>query len=175
MSSGDLTRRVPGEPSSGASAPPSSSGPDGAARTIDLVGAGLEDPATPEPPPERRAELRLPSEARSLRLARLVVAGVAADLGFTVDEVEDLRVAVDEACGAVMSSAPSGAGGHLHLVVDHSATPGAPRIEVATWSDPVVPPLVDAVPALLLEHTTDGWSATDGRLRFWRTGAVTRG
>lgn len=41
-------------------------------------------------------QLILPAEAGSVRLARLVAAGVATDAGFSIDDTEDLRVAVSE-------------------------------------------------------------------------------
>ena len=55
---------------------------------------------------ERDGELRtggdvrlvVPAAAEYLRLVRLTAAGMASRLGFTFDEVEDLRIAVDELC-----------------------------------------------------------------------------
>lgn len=47
-------------------------------------------------------ELTLPADARLVRLARLVASGVATAAGFDVEEVEDLRIAVDELCGALV-------------------------------------------------------------------------
>ena len=41
-------------------------------------------------------ELVLPADTRLVRVARLVASGVATAAGFDVDEVEDLRIAVDE-------------------------------------------------------------------------------
>jgi serine/threonine-protein kinase RsbW len=40
--------------------------------------------------------LSVPAESRYVRLVRLAAAGVATDAGFDVDDVEDLRVAVNE-------------------------------------------------------------------------------
>ena len=40
--------------------------------------------------------LTLPAEPGSVRLARLVAAGVAADAGLSIDDTEDLRIAVSE-------------------------------------------------------------------------------
>jgi serine/threonine-protein kinase RsbW len=53
-------------------------------------------------------KLEFPSTTMHLRLARLVGAGVAADAGFGVDAVEELRIAVDEACAILVESAPEG-------------------------------------------------------------------
>ena len=54
----------------------------------------------------RPVQLVIPASARYLRLARLTAAGLAGDLGFPVDAIEDLRVAVDELCAAIISGAP---------------------------------------------------------------------
>jgi hypothetical protein len=172
MSSGDLTARGDGRTSARTADPP----PDAVARAEEgPVRLSLVDLRSGEPDPSAaapRAELRIPAEPRSLRLARLVVAGVAAELGFTVDQVEDVRVAVDEACGAVLAHDAGGDGRTLLLAVDVVTGDGPCVLRVSTWSDPAGSPVVDAVPALLLEHTTDRWEVADGRLTFWRAGGT---
>jgi serine/threonine-protein kinase RsbW len=60
-------------------------------------------------------ELSLPADARLVRLARLVASGVATAAGFDVEEVEDLRIAVDELCGALVEG---GNGEPLELVFE---------------------------------------------------------
>jgi len=47
---------------------------------------------------EEEVRRRIPAEPGFLRLARLTAAAVASRMGFTFDEVEDLRIAVDELC-----------------------------------------------------------------------------
>jgi len=42
--------------------------------------------------------LALPATPEFLRLARVTATGLASRLGFTYDEVEDLRLAIDELC-----------------------------------------------------------------------------
>jgi hypothetical protein len=44
----------------------------------------------------RPVRLTIPAEPDSVRLARLVAAGVAADAGLSIDDTEDLRIAVSE-------------------------------------------------------------------------------
>ena len=44
----------------------------------------------------RHAELRLPADPRLLRVARVAAASMAAELPFTLQDIEDLRIAVDE-------------------------------------------------------------------------------
>jgi serine/threonine-protein kinase RsbW len=43
-------------------------------------------------------ELTVPAESVYLAVVRTATAGLAARLGYSLDEVEDLRIAVDEAC-----------------------------------------------------------------------------
>jgi len=47
-------------------------------------------------------ELTIPPDPRLLRLVRLVASGLASTAGFTVDELDDLRIAVDEAVSALL-------------------------------------------------------------------------
>lgn len=48
--------------------------------------------------------LTLPATPQLMRVARLTAAGLASRLGFSLDEVEDLKIAVDELCFALVGS-----------------------------------------------------------------------
>src|SRR5688572_8288530 len=50
-------------------------------------------------------QLIVPAEAGSARLARLVAAALATDADFTIDETEDLRVAVSELVALLVEGA----------------------------------------------------------------------
>jgi serine/threonine-protein kinase RsbW len=52
-----------------------------------------------------RVELRIPADGAYLSVLRTATAGVAARLDFTVDDIDDLRMAVDEACGLLLAQA----------------------------------------------------------------------
>jgi serine/threonine-protein kinase RsbW len=52
--------------------------------------------------------VRLPAEGAYLSVLRTATAGLAARLDFTLDEIEDLRIAVDEACAMLLSQAVPG-------------------------------------------------------------------
>lgn len=50
-------------------------------------------------------ELRLPADGGYVAVLRTATAGLAARLDFALDEVEDLRIAVDEACALLLAQA----------------------------------------------------------------------
>jgi serine/threonine-protein kinase RsbW len=52
--------------------------------------------------------VRLPAEGAYLSVLRTATAGLAARLDFTLDEIEDLRIAVDEACAMLLGQAIPG-------------------------------------------------------------------
>jgi serine/threonine-protein kinase RsbW len=52
--------------------------------------------------------VRLPAEGAYLSVLRTATAGLAARLDFTLDEIEDLRIAVDEACAMLVRQALPG-------------------------------------------------------------------
>jgi serine/threonine-protein kinase RsbW len=49
--------------------------------------------------------IKLPAEGAYLSVLRTATAGLAARLDFTLDEIEDLRIAVDEACAMLLAQA----------------------------------------------------------------------
>lgn len=49
--------------------------------------------------------LEVPASPEFLRMARMMAAGVASRLGFTYEEVEDLRIAIDELCYSLVGRA----------------------------------------------------------------------
>ncbi len=81
-------------------------------------------------------ELRLPAENAYVSVLRMTTAGLAARLDFTLDDIEDLRMAVGEACALVLDGAnPDG-----QLRVGFELTEGSMRVTVsADSSRPGVP------------------------------------
>lgn len=65
---------------------------------------------------EARDEVRLvvPARPEFLRLARVTAAGLAGRLGFSYDEIEDLRLAIDELCFGL--TGPHGRHGTVELL-----------------------------------------------------------
>ena len=55
-----------------------------------------------------RVKVCMPAEGAYLSVLRTATAGLAARLDFTLDEIEDLRIAVDEACAMLLVQAVPG-------------------------------------------------------------------
>ena len=98
--------------------------------------------------------LVLPAAPEYARVARLAVAGLATRLGFSYDDVEDLRIAVGEVCSIL---AADDTGGRLTLLyrlhpavleVEASTQGGGPPLKVAELSDQILDAVVD-------EHAID--------------------
>ena len=66
-------------------------------------------------------EIRLPADSAYLSLLRTAVAGLAVRLDFTLDEIEDLRIAVDEACAMLLLQAEPGADLTCAFALDEDA------------------------------------------------------
>jgi serine/threonine-protein kinase RsbW len=58
--------------------------------------------------PSGVVELQVPAEASYVSIVRLAATGLAARAQLTVDDIEDLRLAVDEACALVLPHARPG-------------------------------------------------------------------
>jgi serine/threonine-protein kinase RsbW len=71
--------------------------------------------------------VRLPAASAYLSVLRTATAGLAARLDFTLDEIEDLRIAVDEACAMLLAQAVPG----TDLDCEFELTADAMRIAVS--------------------------------------------
>lgn len=97
-----------------------------------------------QPAPKDEVTVRLPAEGAYLSVLRMVTAGLAARLDFTVDEIEDLKIAVDEACAMLLAGAVPGADVDvtftvgddvLHVSVTVPSVSGAePSRETFSWT-----------------------------------------
>ena len=90
-------------------------------------------------------ELRLPADGAYASVLRTLSAGLAARLDFTMDDIEDLRIAVSEATAMVLDQADAGA----DLVCRFRLEPDELRLDVSTASEfPAAP-----------EYDNFGWQA----------------
>ena len=93
--------------------------------------------AMDRPAPEKPdVSLRVPADGAYVSVLRTMTAGLAARLDFTVDDIEDLRIAVGEACALVLPEAtPSGS-----LEAEFRQTPGtltvSVRVETSRRAEP---------------------------------------
>jgi serine/threonine-protein kinase RsbW len=79
------------------------------------------------------AEIRLPADSAYVAVLRMTTAGLAARLDFTLDDMEDLRMAVGEASALLLDRARPGG----QLIARFRLTPG--RIDVRVSVDAVHP------------------------------------
>ena len=107
--------------------------------------------------------LRLPADSAYLSVLRTAAAGLASRLDFTLDDIEDLRIAVDEACAMLLPRAAEGASlecsfelkpGELDIAVSLATTDGRlPSRDTFAWT--VLTALAGEVDA-----TADGGTVT---------------
>jgi len=99
-------------------------------------------------------EVRLvvPSSPEFVRLARVTASGLASRLGFGFDEIEDLRLAVDELCHAVIGASGRPGALSLRFVLDGNELcvegtghfdPGGPPVALSQLSRQILTALVD--------------------------------
>ncbi len=83
---------------------------DTAATTEVGSAPGQPDPGAARADRETRDHVQvcMPAEGAYLSVLRTATAGLAARLDFTLDEIEDLRIAVDEACAMLLAQAIPG-------------------------------------------------------------------
>jgi serine/threonine-protein kinase RsbW len=100
--------------------------------------------------------LELPASPEFLRLARVTATGLASRLGFTFDDVEDLRLAIDELCFALIGHGTDGTVRLQYRVhpqaLEIEGTLTGPIVEppkLTEWSDQILTALVD-------EHEVSG-------------------
>ena len=114
----------------------------------------------------------VPADVQYFRSVRLAVGGLGALVGFDIEAMEDIRIGVDELCGAVYE-----AGDGSDIAVDITVEPGA-MIHIACSSPMGVGDVDDdrfVFSERILSVVADayGIEATDGRLRCWLERSVT--
>ena len=77
--------------------------------------------------PRADVELRVPADGVYVSVVRTTTAGLAARLDFLIDDIEDLRIAVGEACAMVLPEADEGS----QLVCSYHLAPGRLTVVVA--------------------------------------------
>jgi len=109
--------------------------------------------------------LTIPASSANLRLARLVAASLAADLEFDVEEIEDVRVAVDELAAMLLrEGGPQGLPG---LSLEFTAEGGVLLVRGEGEAPEEGDPEVHAVAAELLGLLTDSYACGRDGSRWW--------
>jgi len=107
--------------------------------------------------------VKLPAEGAYLSVLRTATAGLAARLDFTLDEIEDLRIAVDEACAMLLAQATPGTSLECNFVLEEAAM----TIEVSADSTLGQPPAKDTFAWTVLSAlagSVDSSVGPDGRV-----------
>jgi serine/threonine-protein kinase RsbW len=113
---------------------------------------------------EPKVHLTIPASSRFLRLARLTAAGLAGDLGYPVDAIEDLRIAVDELCAAIIEDTTASD----ELELTYCETEGGLVVEGICRARSTKAPELHSVARELLNMLADSYSigAIDGHRNF---------
>jgi serine/threonine-protein kinase RsbW len=111
-----------------------------------------------------KVHLVIPATSRYLRLARLTAAGLAGDLGYSVDAIEDLRIAVDELCAAIIEDTSTTA----ELELTYRESDGGLVVEGMCLARSTKAPDLHSVARELLNMLADEYTigAIDGHRNF---------
>jgi len=84
----------------------------------------------------RDVELRVPADATFVAVLRSLTAGLAARCDLTLDEIEDLRLAVDEACALLLPHA----GPDTSITARFGLHPGYLELSISVPAEPDATP-----------------------------------
>ena len=102
--------------------------------------------------------LVMPADPEFLRLARVTAMGLASRLSFTLDEIEDLRIAIDELLFALIGL--RGRPGNVHI--RYSISPQSLEVVgTGQFDDGVPTPALTELSELILSAVSDEHSLAD--------------
>ena len=136
---------------------PTAEGPRTPGYPPTLVDEGT-DPMTSPAADGSEVRLLVPAQSRFLRLARLTAAGLAGDLGYSLDEIEDLRIAIDELSAVAIDGAAEGA----LLTICYREVDGSLHVQGSCPHPAAEPPELHVVARELLEMLADGYVIDGG-------------
>ena len=112
-------------------------------------------------------EMSVPSDAAYVAVLRTVAAGLASRCDLTLDEIEDLRIAVDEACSLLLPHAAAG----TPLEAQFTLAPGALGIRAGVAATDDATPDRDGFAWTVLDALAQGVdvASRDGRLEITLT------
>lgn len=130
-------------------------------------------PSTPGPaggPTHDTVTLSLPLHVRHASTARVVAASLAADAGFSVDEIDDLRLGVNEVVSVLSDDASSDPS--ARLTVEFAVAPGQVTATISR-SDGEGAIELDELAERILDAVVDRYEFARGTFRITKT-AVSR-
>ncbi len=111
-------------------------------------------------------EVRLvvPAMPEYLRLARVTAAGLASRLGFSFDEVEDLRLAIDELCYGLTGNTgrPGTVEVRYMVATDSLVIEGEGHFEPALGGEPTTEAKLPELSQVILAALVDEHALSDG-------------
>ncbi|CAN5909426.1 anti-sigma regulatory factor [soil metagenome] len=124
-------------------------------------------------PPDQRhhAELRIPADLRLLRVARVTAAALAAELPFTLQDIEDLRVAVDELAALAIDGVDDGSSLELRFEVADAELHVTGRVRGAGEPAALHPVAIDLLGLVADSHEV-GIDGDDRVFRFTKRTAA---
>ena len=98
--------------------------------------------------------LEVPAAPEFLRMSRIMAAGVASRAGFTLDEVEDLRIAIDELCFALVGARRRTGTISIRYLLDADGlvVEGTGRFSDGLGNEPVVSALSNQILAAVVDE-----------------------
>jgi serine/threonine-protein kinase RsbW len=122
--------------------------------------------------PTAPIRLTIPADFRYLRLARVTAAAVAADMDFSVQDIDDVRVAVDELAAILIEDAVEGTEMEIcFTIADHGGLAVEGHVVGGSQVDPDVHPVAAELLALVVDRYELSVDRGRGRgrvFRFWK-------
>lgn len=100
--------------------------------------------------------VEIPGDSRFVALTRVVAASIATEAGLSIDEIEDLRMAVDELVSLTLSSTTADAPDPIRLTYRLAGT--AVEVSASVDSDVDLGERSDELTGLILSSVTDRYS-----------------
>lgn len=102
-------------------------------------------------------ELDVPLASRYASTVRAVAASVGADLGFSVDDIDDLRLGVNEAV-SILSDVDDASDGRLHIRFETGSDAVTVRCSRRGIDEPVLEDDIDVLARRILDAVVDEYS-----------------
>lgn len=105
-------------------------------------------------------ELDVPLASRYASTVRAVAASVGAELGFTIDDIDDLRLGVNEAV-SILSDVDDSKGARLHIRFEPDAATITVRCSRRGVDTPIVEDDIDVLARRILGAVVDEYSVDE--------------